>query len=148
MNDGRRIRYVLDTDTISAIQRRHPTVSERLAGTDPGIVATTVVTLYEQFRGRLAVVSRARNDMALQAAFGLLLETRRHLCDIEVLPFDAAAAGIFRSLLGQRLRVGTQDLRIAAITLANDATLVTSNRRDFERVLGLRIEDWTIEEPV
>jgi predicted nucleic acid-binding protein len=75
MNNGRRIRYVLDTDTTSAIQRRQPAVSERLAGTDPEIVATTVVTLYEQFRGRLAVVSRARNAMSLQAAFDLLLET-------------------------------------------------------------------------
>ena len=135
---------MLDTDTTSAIQRGHHTVSRRFAATDPGTVAPTVVTLYEQLRGRLAVVNRARTASTLQEAFGLLVETQRYFCDSEVLPFDAAAGDIFRTLLAQRVRIGTQDLQIAAIALANDAILVTSNRRDFERVPGLRIEDWTV----
>ena len=145
MNDGLRIRYVLDTDTTSAIQQRQATVSRRFADADPRAVATTVVTLYEQMRGRLAVINRANNATRLQPAFDLLLETYRYFCDKQVLPFDAVAADIFRLLVAQRLRIGTQDLQIAAITLANDATLITSNRRDFERVPRLRIEDWTIE---
>jgi tRNA(fMet)-specific endonuclease VapC len=144
MTDRRRIRYVLDTDTTSAIQRDQPEVKRRLADTEPGTVATTVATLFEQMRGRLAAVNRANGVASLQAAFARLLETAQYFCENEVLPFDSASAGVFRSLTAQRLRVGTQDLWIAAITLANDAILVTSNRRDFERVPGLRIEDWTV----
>ena len=38
---------------------------------------------------------------------------------------------------------GTMDLKIAAITIANDATLLTRNVVDFQRIPNLRIEDWT-----
>lgn len=144
MTDGQGIRYVLDTDTTSAIQRNQSQVKRRLADTEPGTVATTVVTVFEQIRGRLAAVNRAGSVASLQLAFAHLLETKQFFCENEVLPFDSASSGILRSLTAQHLRVGTQDLWIAAITLANDAILVTSNRRDFERVPGLRIEDWTV----
>jgi tRNA(fMet)-specific endonuclease VapC len=47
--------------------------------------------------------------------------------------------------LRQKIRIGTQDLRIAALVMANNGILVTRNRQDFERVPGLRFEDWSIE---
>jgi tRNA(fMet)-specific endonuclease VapC len=46
--------------------------------------------------------------------------------------------------MSQKIRVGTQDLKIAAITLSHQATIVTRNYRDFSKVLNLRIEDWSI----
>ncbi len=63
--------------------------------------------------------------------------------EINVLEFDEAAAVEFRRLKQSRVRIGTMDLKIAAIALANNATVLTRNSRDFTRVPGLRIEDWT-----
>lgn len=136
--------YVLDTDTITFLQAHRDSVVKRLAATGAGQALPTVVTMAEQLRGRLADVHRAHDSLSLQRAYERLRSTQRYYCEIMVLPFDVAAADIFDALVAERLRVGTQDLRIAAITLANDATLVTGNRRDFERVPGLRVEDWTV----
>ena len=62
----------------------------------------------------------------------------------EIAPFTpaAAAADIFAALKKQRLRVGTQDLKIASIALANNAVLLSANLVDFQRVPGLKVEDW------
>ena len=62
---------------------------------------------------------------------------------IEVLDFDAPAVAEFQRLKGLRLRVGTMDLKIAAIALAHHATILTRNVKDFGPVPGLRVEDWT-----
>jgi tRNA(fMet)-specific endonuclease VapC len=61
-----------------------------------------------------------------------------------VLPFDERAAVVFDELKRKRIRIGTQDLKIAAIALANDATIITRNVRDFSRVPDLQFEDWSI----
>jgi tRNA(fMet)-specific endonuclease VapC len=44
----------------------------------------------------------------------------------------------------QRIRVGSQDLKIASIALVNDALLLTANLRDFRQVPGLRVENWLV----
>ena len=59
------------------------------------------------------------------------------------MPFEQSALDRFDALKRQKVRVGTMDLRIAAIALAGDLTLVTANTSDFAQVPGLRLEDWT-----
>ena len=59
-----------------------------------------------------------------------------------ILPFDAPAAAQFEQLRSLKLGVGTADLRIAAIALSMGHRLLSRNLRDFERVTGLRVEDW------
>jgi predicted nucleic acid-binding protein len=49
----------------------------------------------------------------------------------------------FQRLCVRRVRIGTMDLKIAAIALANDATLLSRNLPDFAKVPGLRVEDWS-----
>jgi tRNA(fMet)-specific endonuclease VapC len=63
---------------------------------------------------------------------------------IPVLDFDREAADVYQQLRRSRIRIGTMDLKIAAIVIALDATLLTRNRRDFEKVPGLKYADWTI----
>ena len=54
-----------------------------------------------------------------------------------VLPWDDDAADQFDKLKARRLRIGTQDLKIACIALAHEATLLTRNLADFRQVPGL-----------
>ena len=63
---------------------------------------------------------------------------------LNILSFDDAAATVFEDLRSQKVRIGTMDLRIAAIALSKGFIIVTRNTVDFERVPGLRIEDWTV----
>lgn len=52
------------------------------------------------------------------------------------------AAVQFKALRKERVRIGTQDLKIASIALTNDALLLSANLRDFEQVRGLQVENW------
>jgi tRNA(fMet)-specific endonuclease VapC len=63
---------------------------------------------------------------------------RRWIC----LPFDSAASTVFDRLRSEKLRLGTNDLAIAAIALSTGATLVTRNVVDFQRIPTLLFEDW------
>ena len=68
------------------------------------------------------------------------LDNYRH---IPVLPFDEQAAAEYERLRRSRIRIGTMDLKIAAIALSLDATLLSRNLVDFAKVPGLKVEDWT-----
>ena len=59
-----------------------------------------------------------------------------------ILGFDDKAAAEFNRLRKQKIRIGTMDLKIAAIALVNDALLLSGNSRDFRQVSGLRVENW------
>jgi tRNA(fMet)-specific endonuclease VapC len=135
--------YVLDTDHISLQQRSHPAVLQRLqALREDDSIAVTVITVEEQIRGRLEIIRRHGASPLQVAAYTAFQQTLRYFASWQVLDFTQAAFDQFSSMRQQRIRIGAQDLRIAAITLANAAILVTRNTRDFAQVPGLRIEDW------
>ena len=75
-----------------------------------------------------------------QTALGRLLTEYQHRL---LLPFDERAVSEFKRLKAAKVKIGTMDLRIASIVLANGATLITRNLRDYEQVPGLQAEDWT-----
>jgi tRNA(fMet)-specific endonuclease VapC len=65
------------------------------------------------------------------------------------LPFDDAVVLVYariRTALEQSgTPIGSNDLMIAAIALANGLTLITHNTREFGRIAGLQVEDWEVE---
>ncbi|ETW98217.1 MAG: hypothetical protein ETSY1_19700 [Candidatus Entotheonella factor] len=63
---------------------------------------------------------------------------------IQLLDYDDAAHECYIQLREQKIRIGTQDLRIAAIVLSVNGILVTRKRRDFSQVPNLIITDWTL----
>ena len=139
------IQFILDTDIISLYQREDSFVRLHAATIAPTEMAVTIISFEEQVRGRLARVRAARTQLEEVERYIKLQETLTYFTQIQVLPFDEVAAIQFRQLhQQQRIRIGTQDLRIAAIALANGCTVVTRNRRDFERVPGLAVEDWSV----
>ncbi|WP_333471378.1 type II toxin-antitoxin system VapC family toxin, partial [Microcoleus sp. herbarium12] len=105
----------------------------------------TVITLEEQFYGRLNGIRRANSPEKLISAYAKLSATWNYFATVNLLDFDLDASNCFSKLLHQKIRIGTQDLRIAAVVMSRNAILVTRNRRDFERVPGLRFEDWTLD---
>jgi tRNA(fMet)-specific endonuclease VapC len=139
---------ILDTNTISLLREGEPLKSGRLVQRMRQIskpeIWTTVISYQEQLKGWLAAIHRARNDRQLLWAFAALQNTLTTFSRLPVMPFDEAALAVFHQLQSQRLKVGTNDLRIAAIALARGATVVTQNLRDFQRVPGLIVEDGTI----
>jgi tRNA(fMet)-specific endonuclease VapC len=141
MNDDKP--RVLDTDIVTYHQAGREAVLRRLRVVPPELIFTTVVTMREQLRGRLAAVDKAAEGAALVRAYAHLQHTVAYFHRVRVLPFDDAAAAKLAGLRAQKIRIGTQDLRIAAIVLSVGGVLVTSNRRDFEQIAGLEIEDWS-----
>jgi tRNA(fMet)-specific endonuclease VapC len=138
--------WVLDTDHLSLLERGNPKIQSRLGQIDPNSVAITIVTAEEKVKGRLAAInslSGIERIERLAVAYQALQSTIEDLQILTILPFTELARDRYRELLEQKIRIGSHDLRIAAITLSVDGVLVTRNRRDFERVAGLQITDWS-----
>lgn len=135
--------WILDTDHLSLFQRGHLLVSERVNAIPLEQLVTTIITFEEQIYGRLNRIRRAVSQEGLVLAYTQLQETLEDFKTIKVLEFNKDAANCYTQLLHQRIRIGTQDLRIAAIAISNNSTLVTRNQRDFSRIPGLSFEDWT-----
>lgn len=137
--------FVLDTDVAGFALQRYPAVVRRIqALSEDATVATTIVTFGEDLGGWLPACRRASHSMARTQAYARLQRGVEFYLQMPILPFDNTAAGIFDELRGQKIRIGTNDLAIAAITLSVSGILVTRNTVDFQRVPNLAMEDWTI----
>lgn len=136
---------ILDTDHISVLQHPGTTGASSLHArldSHPDSVATTAVTLEEQSRSWISLIGRYADVERQVAYYRRLTAMFDFFADWEIVPFDEVAAAEFKRLRGERVRVATTDLKIAAIALTNDATLLSANLRDFERVPDLKVENW------
>lgn len=127
--------FLLDTDTVSFALRGRGQVATHLLDHRPSEICISSITLAELRYG--ADMKRSRK---LHGLIDTFVEA------ITVLPFDRIAADRFgpvaSSLAGQGTPIGQFDTLIAAHALAVRLTLVTNNTKHFERVVGLRTENW------
>lgn len=136
---------VLDTDHLSEYQKGTSPEARRLKqrlddALEP--YATTVITAEEMMRGWMAAVRRVNDPHRQIAAYTRFRQLFRFFATWDVLEWDTVAADLFVSLKSSKVRVGTMDLKVASICLANNATLLSRNTKDFGRVPGLHVEDW------
>lgn len=138
---------LLDTDhlTVHAFpdSRAYGVLSAKIRNT-PDEFATTIVCLEEQLRGWLAAIKRKHDVDEQVPVYDQLGKLWDYFRDWQILRFDAQAAELFKRLRRQRIRIGSQDLKIAAIALTHDALLLSANLRDFRQVPGLRVENWLV----
>jgi tRNA(fMet)-specific endonuclease VapC len=140
--------YLFDTDHISIIQRRTQPefgrLTQRTNQHPPTAFYFPIISFHEQTLGANAYIQRARTVADVVRGYGMFQQILADFAGAQVLPFDPAAAAAFDTLRSQQVRIATMDLRIAAVALANGKTLLTRNRRDFQQVPGLNLEDWTV----
>lgn len=138
------LRFTLDTDHLTLLEHGHPPLHRYLAVQPQGAIGLPVVTAEESLRGRLAAIRVATNGATRIARYDSLVDTLHIVRQFPLLSFDQASENQFHQLISLRLRIGTRDLKIAATALANNLTLLTRNRRDFCRVPGLALDDWSV----
>ena len=130
--------YCFDTDILAAALLREPPLQlvRRLARTPGDEQCTTAVSMAE-----IAYAATRNGDREMTGRIRELITAAT-----TVLPFDHAAAEVYGTLRSELERLGVRldepSLRIAAIALAHDLTLVTASSRLYDRVPGLRIENW------
>jgi tRNA(fMet)-specific endonuclease VapC len=131
------MRIMLDTNIcIYIVNRRPPSVLERFRTFRIGDIGISTITLAELEYGAAKSEQPRKNREALE----------QFVSPLEVASFDqpaTSAYGKIRTALEKRGRpIGAMDMLIAAHALSLGATLVTNNKREFERVLGLKVENW------
>ncbi|MBW4677285.1 MAG: type II toxin-antitoxin system VapC family toxin [Desmonostoc geniculatum HA4340-LM1] len=137
--------WILDTDTLTLFQNQHPLIKQRINQLSFQDIAVTVITVEEQMRGWLDAIRQSSEAERLRWGYLGLRQGLEFFNLIRILDFDEKATNYYAELRRQKIRIGTQDLRIASIAIANNGILVTRNQRDFSRVPGLEFEDWTME---
>ena len=127
-------RYLLDTNIVIAAANGLPGVLDRLSALEIGDVAISAISLAETMGG----AGGAEHHRRLAENVALIAE------NIDVLPFDRAAAAAYGALLGKvdQKRRRTLDRMIAAQALDLGLTLVAANTDDFDDIPGLTVEKW------
>jgi tRNA(fMet)-specific endonuclease VapC len=137
--------YLFDTDIFTLAHLGRHGLRERI-GAEKGAneVVISLVTRIEVLRGRFDAVLKAADGAALVRAQDLLMQSEAYLAEFRVVPFDAPAVTEFDRLREDKKarKAGRNDLLIACIALAHDATVVTRNAKDFENIPGLKLENW------
>lgn len=136
---------LLDTDHLSIVTNPraagHRHLFERLDNAHEPL-AVPVISVEEQCKGWLAKIHQARHARQQIPGYERFGDLFRFFREWDIASFSEDAADLFERFRAQKIRIGSQDLKIAAIVMVNDALLLSANLRDFRKVPGLRVENW------
>lgn len=136
---------ILDTDHCSVLfdkrTAQHATLTSRLKESFQEI-ALPIVAIEEQLRGFLAYIHSERDLIKQVWPYSRMANVLRAFSAMTILDFSQEAAELTREFRKQRIKVGTQDLKIASIALSTESLLLSANLRDFGQVPGLHVENW------
>jgi tRNA(fMet)-specific endonuclease VapC len=136
--------YVLDTDTLTLFQENDPVVVQRVLQHPRADLALAVLSVEEQLSGWYTRLRRAKKREELARVYGRMTATLESLARFQILSFTEPGIVRYEQLFALKLQVAKMDLRIAAVVLDCGGTLVTRNQRDFQRIPGLPLVDWSV----
>ena len=114
------IERIFDTDHISLLERGHPEIQKRLTSALPNSLSVSVITVEEMLRGRLAVLAKRSEGEKRVHAYKKLMETVLFFSTITTIPFDISCERQFQKFRKQKIRIGSQDLRIASTAIVHN----------------------------
>lgn len=130
------MKYMLDTNMCVFAMKQTGNVIDNLLKHEPEDICISSITYAELVYGVEKSQSKDRNRLALTL----------FLSDIQIIPYDDRAAqeyGCIRANLQQKgTPIGPMDMLIASHAKALGVIVITNNTREFERVDGLKLEDW------
>ena len=135
---------VLDTNHFRELTENSPAgqrLQEKIKVFAPGLFSC-IIAAEESLQGRISFIRGKRSGVLQVEGYARLQSTIEALASLTILPFDGEAARVFQVLQSLKLKIGTIDLKIAAICLVHDAVLLTRNLGDFQRVPGFKLENW------
>ena len=135
---------LLDSDHLTVLKyttgARSLRLRSRLAAATDEVIGTTVVNVEEQMKGWIASVAKERQVRRQMGAYRELARLFAFIQPYHIALLTDPAVDLFEQY--GKIRIGISDRKIAAIAIANQALLLTANRRDYEQVPRLRFENW------
>jgi tRNA(fMet)-specific endonuclease VapC len=134
-----------DTDILNELLLRNVVYTQRADLIPEADRVIPVVALEEVLRGRLDGIRRAqagRVKLTVERAYDLFREAIEDTRPYRILPYTPAAHTLVQRWQKAKIRVGTNDMRIAATCIDHGATLVTRNARDYAQIPGLTFDVW------
>lgn len=136
------VHYLLDTDILTLSFHQHERVTTKIEA-QINEVAISIITVDEVIQGWQKAIRQASSTSEISSHYRNYAEAILTFQLFNIIEYDEQAIERFQQLKRMKLNVDANDLRIGAIALEKKLKVVTRNVRDFQRIPGLTIEDWS-----
>lgn len=124
----------LDTDFLIAYLEKNPDALEKLQQLQNTPTCTTMINVFELYKGVYRVKEKRREELRIKEILDSLT--------LLALDYESAKLAGQLDATTRSNSIGESDLLIASIALSNNQTLITRNKKHFERLQGLEVEEW------